>query len=149
MLTFVAPAHLVAAPQDFRWDPALRLHRHQSAPNNTVLVASDFRLRNDDTITATFTISFPEVPSGWQASTTVAQPIVVNPTALSAVIPFRVIIPPNTPNGCNNYRSRNAHRCDTKSDGRSGDSGDAGSPGAEYVASFRLSRSVQSREQLR
>jgi hypothetical protein len=100
MLTIVAPAPLVAAPQDFRWDPASRAYTvTNQTPNNTVLVVSDFRLRNDDTTAATFVISFPEVPGGWQASTTIAQPIAVNQATTSAVIPIRIIIPPNTPNG--------------------------------------------------
>lgn len=96
----VAPARLAAAPQDFRWEPASRAYTVTSqTPNNTVLVVNDFRLRNDDTVAATFTISFPERPNGWQVSTTVAQPIAVNQATTSAVIPIRIIIPPNTPNG--------------------------------------------------
>ncbi|MGQ9548699.1 MAG: hypothetical protein ACUVSY_04500 [Roseiflexus sp.] len=65
MLTIVAPAPLIAALQDFRWDPASRAYNvTNQTPNNTVLVVSDFRLRNDDTTAATFVISFPEVPGG-------------------------------------------------------------------------------------
>ncbi len=95
-----APARLAAAPQDFRWDPPSRAYTvTNQTPNNTVLVVNDFRLRNDDTVAATFTISFPERPSGWQVSTTIAQPIAVNQATTSAVIPIRIIIPPNTPNG--------------------------------------------------
>lgn len=94
------PARLAAAPQDFRWEPASRAYTvTNQTPNNTVLVVNDFRLRNDDTVAATFTISFPERPSGWQVSTTIAQPIAVNQATTSAVIPIRIIIPPNTPNG--------------------------------------------------
>ncbi len=100
LVIIAAPVRLVAAPQDFRWDPAARSYTvTNQSPNNTVLVVNDFRLRNDDTVAGTFAITFPDRPSGWQISTTITSPIAINQATTSAAIPIRIIIPPNTSNG--------------------------------------------------
>lgn len=95
-----SPWSLVAAPQDYRWDPASKAYNvTNQTPITTVFVTSDFKIRNDDTTPGTYEISFPDRPSGWDASITISQPITVNQATTSAAIPIRISIPPNTANG--------------------------------------------------